>query len=144
MVATLIFNELLWNYEFICTKIYFYWKSDIFTQILYYDSLELYGITLHPYYWKKMVSSFFPLKHYLNSHSYNFYTTFICPFIYKLGSCSHAPFRSVMAHWLIVKRRITEFRPEFCIRFLAYTTEFTILYLVKHEVVPFKLDKVSI
>ena len=38
------FNKLLWNYEIIITKIYFRWKSDLFTKILYYENLELYGI----------------------------------------------------------------------------------------------------
>ena len=37
------FNKLLWNYEFSVTKIYFHWKSDLLTQILYYKNLEPYG-----------------------------------------------------------------------------------------------------
>ena len=43
------FNELLWNYEIIIMKIYFNWKSDLFTKILYYENLEPYGIVVGTY-----------------------------------------------------------------------------------------------
>ena len=43
-VHNIKFNKLLWNYEFIFTKIYFHWKSDLFTKFLYYENLEPYGI----------------------------------------------------------------------------------------------------
>ena len=49
------------DYEFIITKIYFHWKSDLFTKFLYYENLEPYGI--------KTCASNFPkmVKH--NAHS---------------------------------------------------------------------------
>ena len=49
-IAILILTNCYGITNLFFTEINFHWKSDLFTKILYYENLELYGITVFRFY----------------------------------------------------------------------------------------------